>query len=106
MQESHIKSTFPLFVRLLFGGFLAVSLTDFVQGTIMFVGLVLVPLVAIGTVGGWGELGPALRQAEDGQGLLPGALTALIGTGGVLGVISAAAWGSTMEAKSASLLEK
>ena len=25
MQESHIKSTFPLFVRLLFGGFLAVG---------------------------------------------------------------------------------
>ncbi len=86
-------ATGVVILYVLFGGFLAVSLTDFVQGTIMFVGLVLVPLVAIGTVGGWGELGPALRQAEDGQGLLPGALTALIGTGGVLGVISAAAWG-------------
>ena len=31
----------------LFGGFLAVSLTDFVQGCIMFVALVLVPVVAI-----------------------------------------------------------
>ncbi len=29
----------------LFGGFLAVSLTDFVQGCIMFVALVLVPIV-------------------------------------------------------------
>ncbi len=36
----------------LFGGFLAVSLTDFVQGCIMFVALILVPFVAISEVGG------------------------------------------------------
>lgn len=35
----------------LFGGFLAVSLTDFVQGCIMFVSLVLVPVVVLMTVG-------------------------------------------------------
>ncbi|HEX2726542.1 MAG TPA: sodium:proline symporter, partial [Beijerinckiaceae bacterium] len=44
------------------GGFLAVSLTDFVQGCIMFIALVLVPIVA------WMELGdgfgPALVAAE------------------------------------------
>ena len=36
----------------LFGGFLAVSLTDFVQGIIMFLALVLVPIVAFTDVGG------------------------------------------------------
>ena len=34
------------------GGFLAVSLTDFVQGCIMFIALVLVPLIAFFAIGG------------------------------------------------------
>lgn len=38
----------------LFGGFLAVSLTDFVQGVIMFIALVLVPIVAFTDLGGVG----------------------------------------------------
>ena len=37
----------------LFGGFLAVSLTDFVQGCIMFAALILVPIVTIVNLGGW-----------------------------------------------------
>lgn len=37
------------------GGFLAVSLTDFVQGTIMVLALVIVPVVAITKIGGPGE---------------------------------------------------
>lgn len=36
----------------LFGGYLAVSMTDFVQGCIMFVALILVPIVAVLNVGG------------------------------------------------------
>ena len=36
----------------LFGGFMAVSLTDFVQGCIMFVALVLVPIVVVFELGG------------------------------------------------------
>jgi len=36
----------------LFGGFLAVSLTDFVQGVIMFIALVMVPAVAVTQLGG------------------------------------------------------
>lgn len=39
-------------VYTLFGGFLAVSLTDFVQGVIMFIALVLVPVVAFVDLGG------------------------------------------------------
>src|SRR5699024_2151229 len=34
------------------GGFLAVSLTDFVQGTIMVLALIVVPIVAVNSVGG------------------------------------------------------
>ncbi|WP_416907691.1 MAG: sodium/proline symporter PutP [Polymorphobacter sp.] len=37
----------------LFGGFLAVSLTDFVQGVIMFIALVAVPVMALVILGGW-----------------------------------------------------
>ena len=71
------------------GGFLAVSLTDFVQGCIMFVALVLVPIVAWSELGG--ELGPALSAAEASRGL---SLTQMIG-GEVtlLAIVSAAAWG-------------
>ena len=62
----------------LFGGFLAVSLTDFVQGCIMFVALVLVPVVTVMVLGGMGETGEVLEvrnpallgvfQAADGAG--------------------------------------
>jgi sodium/proline symporter len=71
------------------GGFLAVSLTDFVQGCIMFIALVLVPIVAWLELGG--ELGPGLAAAEASRGL---SLTQMIG-GEVtlLAIISAAAWG-------------
>ncbi|HET6521795.1 MAG TPA: sodium/solute symporter, partial [Geminicoccaceae bacterium] len=37
------------------GGFLAVSWTDFVQGILMFLALVIVPVAAIAEMGGWGE---------------------------------------------------
>ena len=72
------------------GGFLAVSLTDFVQGCIMFVALVLVPLVAWLTLGSDG-LSQGIAAAEASRGL---SLTALVG-GGVtpLAIVSAAAWG-------------
>ncbi|HAE25521.1 MULTISPECIES: sodium/proline symporter PutP [Hyphomonas] len=80
----------------LFGGFLAVSLTDFVQGCIMFVALVLVPVVAISAVGGFDAtqaevLASPAASVPDApsranffnwfQGL------------SVIGIISAASWG-------------
>lgn len=39
-----------------FGGFLAVSTTDFVQGCVMIVALIMVPLVALNQIGGVTEL--------------------------------------------------
>ena len=68
----------------LFGGFLAVSLTDFVQGCIMFVALVLLPVVAFSELG-WQFTG-ALEAAK------PGAFDMMAGMTG-LAVISSLAWG-------------
>lgn len=44
------------------GGFLAVSLTDFVQGTIMVLALVIVPIVAVSEIGGVGETVSLINQ--------------------------------------------
>lgn len=68
------------------GGFLAVSLTDFVQGCIMFVALVLVPVVALMNVGGVGEV------AETVRGIDPGLLDLFKGATAV-SILSAMAWG-------------
>ncbi len=68
-----------------FGGFLAVSTTDFVQGCIMFVALILVPVVALNNLGGWGETQTILHALNP-------ALLSLKGVG-LLGIISAASWG-------------
>jgi sodium/proline symporter len=68
----------------LVGGFLAVSLTDFVQGTIMFIALVLVPLVAFTQLGG-GIGGDVAGVNADALDLFAG-MTAI-------GIVSSMAWG-------------
>ncbi|WP_440055680.1 sodium/proline symporter PutP [Pseudoalteromonas sp. T1lg65] len=68
----------------LFGGFLAVSLTDFVQGCIMFVALILVPLVTFSLLDN--PLSVTLNEVN------PTMLT-WVGAGGVIGIISAMSWG-------------
>ncbi|MBA4804328.1 MAG: sodium/proline symporter PutP [Brevundimonas sp.] len=68
------------------GGFMAVSLTDFVQGCIMFVALVLVPIVALTHVGGVGGMTDTLN------GIDPGLLNLFEGMTAV-GIVSALAWG-------------
>lgn len=70
----------------LFGGFLAVSWTDFVQGTIMFIALILVPVVTIMSIGG---IGPAFQEIHS---IDPKLLDAFRGTS-VIGIISLLAWG-------------
>ncbi len=50
----------------LFGGFMAVSITDFVQGCIMFVALVLVPVVVLVDLDGWQGVTQSLNTL-DGQ---------------------------------------
>ncbi|MFE6509440.1 sodium/proline symporter PutP [Nocardioides sp. NPDC057767] len=70
----------------LFGGFLAVSYTDFVQGAIMLLALILVPVVGVFMTGGPAETLDSIRAVDPSRlSMLEGATA--------LGVISAAAWG-------------
>ncbi len=68
------------------GGFLAVSLTDFVQGTIMVIALVILPIVLVMQIGGLGETFAIIEQKNTNY------LDLLKGTTAV-SVISLLAWG-------------
>jgi sodium/proline symporter len=70
----------------LIGGFLAVSLTDFVQGCIMFVALIMVPLVAFSTLGGVEAVSMAVSEVDTSLLSWTSGLTAL-------GLISSLSWG-------------
>ncbi|MFD2132356.1 sodium/proline symporter PutP [Pseudogracilibacillus auburnensis] len=70
----------------LFGGFLAVSYTDFVQGLIMFLALILVPVFGIFLTGGFSETAESIRAVDPTR-------LSLIQGASFIGVISAAAWG-------------
>src|SRR5690606_26377144 len=68
------------------GGFMAVSLTDVVQGTIMFLALLVVPTVVVSLIGGVGEAVSTVRVKDPNYlDLWQGATT--------LSVISLLAWG-------------
>jgi len=73
-------------VYTLFGGFLAVSLTDFVQGCIMFLALILVPVVVLSDIGGISEMHASVQSINPELLNMFGGVTAL-------GIISAMAWG-------------
>ncbi|KGX88706.1 sodium/proline symporter PutP [Pontibacillus marinus] len=68
------------------GGFLAVSWTDFVQGILMFIALIAVPIVAISELGGWNQVMQTVGEID------PSRLDMVKGVG-VLAVISSMAWG-------------
>lgn len=70
----------------LFGGFLAVSYTDFIQGLMMLLALLLVPAIGIFKTGGPAETFDTIRAID------PTLLDFFKGTT-FLGIISAAAWG-------------
>ncbi len=78
-------------VYTLFGGFLGASLTDVVQGLMMMVALLIVPVMAIVAVGGPVEAVDAVRQLEPGHLSLAGG-TALTGAA-VVTIVSALGWG-------------
>ncbi|EDL62748.1 sodium/proline symporter PutP [Bacillus sp. SG-1] len=68
------------------GGFLAVSWTDFIQGILMFLALIVAPIVAITEVGGWGS------TVDQVNAINPDYMSAFTGMTGI-GIISLAAWG-------------
>ncbi|PGT82468.1 MULTISPECIES: sodium/proline symporter PutP [Bacillaceae] len=68
------------------GGFLAVSWTDFIQGILMFLALIVVPIVAVNKLGGWGETVSSVGEID------PIYLDAFSGMS-ALAIISLLAWG-------------
>ncbi|MCB2088365.1 MAG: sodium/proline symporter PutP [Sphingomonadaceae bacterium] len=68
------------------GGFLAVSLTDAVQGLIMVTALILMPLVVVGDLGGMQATGVVLDAADP-------ALLDMVGGLTLFGFLSAVTWG-------------
>lgn len=70
----------------LFGGFLAVSYTDVVQGLIMFFALILVPVAGIFITGGFAETTASIREVDP-------QLLSLVSGASFLGILSAVAWG-------------
>jgi sodium/proline symporter len=77
------------------GGFVAVAWSDVFQGTLMLLGLVVLPLVGLVAVGGWGEVSTSLGAVDpcalaDAATSCPGALMDPAGAEGwtLIGVFS------------------
>ena len=76
----------------LFGGFLGASFTDVVQGLMMVIALIIVPVAALIAVGGLDETSTLIAENASAGHLSffgDGALTG----GAIIGIISALAWG-------------
>ena len=74
-----------------FGGFLAVSWTDLFQGLLMALALLIVPVIAISSLGGWGV---TLSTVSETNPALLNALTDVKNEPlGLLAIISLMAWG-------------
>ena len=74
-----------------FGGFLAVTWTDVIQGLLMFAALLLVPIMAINADGGWAATSAAM-EAKNPEFM--DAFTGTDGTAlGVLSILSLLGWG-------------
>ena len=71
----------------LFGGFLAVSYTDFLQGLTMFLALITVPLFGLFLTGGLGDTIDSIKAVN------PEHLSLFASTATVAGVVSSVAWG-------------
>ncbi|PTK66454.1 sodium/proline symporter PutP [Staphylococcus borealis] len=68
-----------------FGGYLAVSITDFFQGVIMLIAMVMVPIVAMLQLNGWDTFSRVAEMKPTNMDLFRGTTT--------LGIISLFAWG-------------
>ena len=76
----------------LLGGYLAVSWTDFIQGTLMFAAIVLVPACVVAAAGGFSATVDSLNEINPYlQSLFTSAKTAK--ATGMIGLVSCMAWG-------------
>ena len=74
----------------LFGGFLGATFTDVVQGLMMLLALIAIPVVAIFTLGGFGGVSEAIvASGVEHTGLIPSDLNPVA----IIGIISALGWG-------------
>ncbi len=92
-QIAVIVGTIAVVSYTLFGGFLAVSWTDVIQGLLMLAALLLVPVLAISsdTVGGWDAMTSSM--GAEGAGML-GLFTDAEGEAlGFIAIVSLLAWG-------------
>ncbi len=75
----------------LFGGFLAVSWTDVVQGLLMAAALIIVPIIALNSEGGWGAAQSAMEMKN------PALLDAWTNSSGeplsIIAILSLLGWG-------------
>lgn len=87
-QAAMLISVLVIVVYTFLGGFLAVCLTDFVQGLLMLVAILTVPIVAVAMMGGISEVNAALA---------PGFLNAMAEPSGepisFVSILSQLAWG-------------
>ncbi|WP_067725250.1 sodium/proline symporter PutP [Oceanobacillus damuensis] len=70
----------------LLGGFLAVAWTDFIQGILMFLALIVVPIVALNEMGGWDAAVQAVGEID------PTHLNMVQGVS-IIAILSSMAWG-------------
>jgi len=68
------------------GGFLAVSWTDFFQGLMMFLALIVVPIIAVASIGGWSETTAEVGAIDPAYNDVFTGMT-------TMGIISLMAWG-------------
>ncbi|WP_373186718.1 sodium/proline symporter PutP [Halopseudomonas sp.] len=63
-QTAVIVGTLVIVSYTFFGGFLAVSWTDVIQGLLMAAALVIVPIMALNSMGGWGSAQEAMAASN------------------------------------------
>lgn len=63
-QTAVIVGTVIIVSYTFFGGFLAVSWTDVIQGLLMAAALVIVPIMALNSIGGWGDARAAMEASN------------------------------------------
>ncbi len=72
------------------GGFLAVCWTDLLQGTLMLLAIIIVPLLSYNTAGGVDAIKEAMNQKDISMSLIPQSKNLIAG---IVMIISSMAWG-------------
>jgi sodium/proline symporter len=86
-QNSILIGAGIVLVYTLLGGFWAVSVTDSIQGILMAIAAIILPIVALGAVGGFGALGDGLDQVgNQGSPIVAGGLVSVFFVLGLMGI--------------------